>query len=281
MLAEIQDGFIDVGGIQLYYQQAGTGAPIVFVHGWSLDSSYWSAQLAFFAAQGRRAVAYDWRGMGRSAGAQPAYAFSDLVQELGGVLAALGIDRPILCGHSQGGNIVLDYALSVPQGLSALVLADTPGSGSPFFDPRVADAFDAVVDVLRVVEPDSPLSPLAPVFERLLWSASFRQAHPEVIAAWNAQFVSNSIPGVKNGLGALANSTAQSGSGVLVPTLLIHGSDDALVPASEMRAYERNITNSTYNSITGSGHMTPDEQPATFNADLASFLASASIQEAT
>src|SRR5438132_5893954 len=126
MSAQAQSKFVDIHGIPIHYQEAGAGAPIVFVHGWSLDCTCWQAQVDYFS-QHYRTIAYDWRGSGKSGGAKRLVDFTQLIEELDALLAALALERPILCGHSMGGDMVLEYAVTYPQRLSALVVADAPG----------------------------------------------------------------------------------------------------------------------------------------------------------
>ena len=72
--------FVEVDGVRLYCTEGGTGIPLVFVHGWGLDSRSWDAQIRFFERR-FRVIAYDWRGHGRS-DLTPPYLFSALAREL-------------------------------------------------------------------------------------------------------------------------------------------------------------------------------------------------------
>src|SRR4051812_34498997 len=101
---------VDVNGAPLNYYDAGEGRPIVFVHGWSLDLHSFGAQCEFFS-RSHRVVAYDLRGMGKSGGGEKPYRYQRYIDDLAGLLERLGIGRAVLCGHSQGGTIALQYAL--------------------------------------------------------------------------------------------------------------------------------------------------------------------------
>src|ERR1051326_77574 len=103
---------ITINGVDTYYTDSGgTGTPVVFIHGLSLDLTYWSPEIGALSGSGYRCIAYDWRGMGQSGGATPQYSMNDLADDLNALIGALNLSNPILCGHSQGGIIALQFAV--------------------------------------------------------------------------------------------------------------------------------------------------------------------------
>jgi pimeloyl-ACP methyl ester carboxylesterase len=117
----IESGFAEVNGTSLYYETAGAGPSLVFIHGFSLDGRMWDDQFLPFAHH-FRVTRYDLRGFGRSAlpTDQP-YAHVDDLQAL---LHSLRIEETHLVGLSLGGAIAIDFALSFPNMVARLVLAD-------------------------------------------------------------------------------------------------------------------------------------------------------------
>jgi len=115
---------IDIGGVELGYVEAGSGGPpIVFVHGWGCDHTFFAPQAQHFS-ESRRCVSVDLRGHhGRDApvgsATIPTHA-ADVVR----LCEVLGIDRPVIAGHSMGGAIALEVAASNPVFPAALVLVD-------------------------------------------------------------------------------------------------------------------------------------------------------------
>jgi 3-oxoadipate enol-lactonase len=108
----------------LYYEAAGTGEPVVFIHAFSLDRRMWDAQVAAFG-EGYRVVRYDLRGHGASvAPTEPYTGFGDLRE----LLDELGIDRATLVGLSAGAELAVNFALAHPERVRRLVLA-APGLG--------------------------------------------------------------------------------------------------------------------------------------------------------
>jgi 3-oxoadipate enol-lactonase len=123
--------YVHLRGINLYYEEHGSGPPLVILHG--LMGSVAAAQAsglgaAELAAHGLRVIAYDARGHGRSGlSTRPAdYGWSALAEDLGGVLDALGLEQTSLYGTSMGAGVCLTYALSRPERVQQLVLRAPP-----------------------------------------------------------------------------------------------------------------------------------------------------------
>jgi pimeloyl-ACP methyl ester carboxylesterase len=103
------------------------GIPVVFVHGNGGNRTQWAAQLHHFRA-GRRAVAFDLRGMGESETARNGdYSVEGFAEDVAAVADALGLGRFVLVGHSYGGAVVAAYAGRHPDRLTGLVFADVAG----------------------------------------------------------------------------------------------------------------------------------------------------------
>ncbi len=124
-LKGLQTGFCEVAGAGLYYETAGEGPDLVFVHAGFVDSRMWEAQFAFFA-QAYRVTRYDLRGFGRSRFAAGDFSHrQDLVE----LLNYLGIERTHLVGCSLGGGVAIDFALEHPGRVDSLVLVDSALGG--------------------------------------------------------------------------------------------------------------------------------------------------------
>lgn len=113
-------GFAELSGGRLYYEIAGSGQPLVFVHGFSLDARMWDDQFEAFASR-YRVLRYDLRGFGRSDVPTQPYSPAD---DLKALLTQVGMDRAHLVGLSLGGGIAVDFALAYPESLSALIPVD-------------------------------------------------------------------------------------------------------------------------------------------------------------
>jgi non-heme chloroperoxidase len=96
-------------GITIYYKDWGAGQPIVFSHGWPLTADAWDAQMMFFGQQGYRVIAHDRRGNGRSSQAWDGNEMNTYADDLAALIAALDLKDAVLIGHSTGGGEVARY----------------------------------------------------------------------------------------------------------------------------------------------------------------------------
>ena len=115
---QVQDGFAQVNGTLLYYETAGSGPPLVLIHGFSLNHRMWDDQFEPFARR-YHVIRYDVRGFGRSA--MPTdrnYAHAD---DLMGLQEHLGVDHAHILGLSMGGGISLHFAEKYPEATDSLI----------------------------------------------------------------------------------------------------------------------------------------------------------------
>jgi pimeloyl-ACP methyl ester carboxylesterase len=130
-----------VNGVELYYEVAGKGDPLVFVHAFPLGLEMWAPQVEYLS-RNFRIVTYDARGFGRSEAppAPEAYSQETSIEDLFQLMKHLGIKKGCVIGLSMGGNVALNLALRHPESLHGIVVADT-GAGSD--DPK---AFHQLVE---------------------------------------------------------------------------------------------------------------------------------------
>src|SRR5262244_1322413 len=125
--AQARETYAELPGVRLWYKDTGgSGTAVVFLHSNTGSSQNWEHQIPAFTAAGYRVIAYDRRGWGRSMaqrGAQPGTAADDLHA----LMKSLGIDRFHLLGTAGGGFVVFDYALSFPEQLRSIVVANSIG----------------------------------------------------------------------------------------------------------------------------------------------------------
>jgi pimeloyl-ACP methyl ester carboxylesterase len=121
--------FTTAGG--LFVDDGGTGGtPVLFIHSAAGSTEHWTAQLAHLRGRGRRAIAVDLRGHGRSKPpADGDYAIAALAGDLEAVLEHLGLSRVILVGHSLGGTVAAEFAGRHPGRVAGLLLLDPASDG--------------------------------------------------------------------------------------------------------------------------------------------------------
>jgi pimeloyl-ACP methyl ester carboxylesterase len=121
--------FADVGGIRLYYEMAGSGNPVILIHGFGADSRVWDSQFRTFAGH-YLVIRYDLRGHGKSA--VPGGERYSHAGDLKALLEYLNIPQASVVGQSLGGGIALDFALTDPEKITSLVLVDSTVDGYPW-----------------------------------------------------------------------------------------------------------------------------------------------------
>jgi pimeloyl-ACP methyl ester carboxylesterase len=136
----------------IYIDDGGHGGlPVVFSHSFGGDSSHWTNQLAHLRST-RRAIAFDFRGHGKSsASAAAQYTADALAGDIAAVVDSLDLDKFVLVGHSMGGSAAIAYADSHPDRVAGLVLAGTPGKtpdeiSQPVMASLRSDAYQKVMD---------------------------------------------------------------------------------------------------------------------------------------
>ncbi|HWO80811.1 alpha/beta hydrolase, partial [Gaiella sp.] len=112
-------------GIPVHFEVVGEGArPLVFVHGWSCDRTYWSEQIEHFA-RSHEVVAIDLAGHGESSGGRRAWTMPAFGGDVVAVIEKLGLADVVLIGHSMGGDVIVEAALALPGRVAGLVWVDT------------------------------------------------------------------------------------------------------------------------------------------------------------
>src|SRR5262245_57108437 len=115
----VQSGFADIPGARLHYEVAGSGEPLVLIHGFTLDMRMWDDQFASLARH-FQVVRYDLRGFGKSS--MPTTEPYTHADDLKALLDCLNIERAHVLGLSMGGSIAINFALNYPAMVDRLVL---------------------------------------------------------------------------------------------------------------------------------------------------------------
>ncbi len=258
-------------GHALGYDDAGTGIPVLFLHGFPHNRSLWSAQLGALAAPART-ISMDLRGFGESAPGTPCTvdAYADDAVTL---LDQLGIERAVVVGLSMGGYATLALWRRHPSRVRALVLCDT----------RAGADSDATRAARREMQALAKAEGCTAVANQLLdgmVGRTTRLKNPELADALHRMMALAPLLGVVGALDAMMarpDSTPTLGT-IDVPTLIVVGEEDVLTPVKEARAMHLAIAGSRLEVIAGAGHVSNVERPATFNHVLSEFLISLTAQ---
>jgi pimeloyl-ACP methyl ester carboxylesterase len=273
--SEVQNGYTPSGGAKIYFECAGLGAPLVFLHAGVSDSRMWDPQFDTFK-EDFRVVRYDHRGFGKTAFVEEPFALRD---DLLSVLRYLAIERAALVGCSMGGAAAIDFTLEHPEMVSALVLVGSGVSGlnDPALIPEEAkrvwsQAMELMrkgdLDGMRELEAkywiDGPFRDPAridPVYRNRA-----RELHRENFSTERMQQMQrHDRPLSPPASGRLGEIKA--------PTLILIGDSDAddLVKLAERMSAE--IRGAKKITIRNAAHLPSLEHPDEFNSILRGFLA--------
>jgi pimeloyl-[acyl-carrier protein] methyl ester esterase len=256
----------------LHREDAGAGAPIVLVHGWSLSSAAFGDEIAFLARGGRRAIAPDLRGHGRSPAPGSAFGLADLARDVAALFDALAHEGAVLLGWSLGAEVALAAAPLLRGRVAALVLVSgtprfTEGEGWPHGLP--ARSVDGLALRVRRDAPKTVARFFDGMFVEGELDATGRARADAVRAA-----VRPADPGaLLSALDVLAREDLRAGLPALdLPVLLVHGDRDPVCPPGASRAMAAAIPRARLVEVAGAGHAPFLSRPGPFRDALASFL---------
>jgi pimeloyl-ACP methyl ester carboxylesterase len=270
-----------VNGIQLYYEEAGSGLPLVWVHGFGCGIRSWDPQVRELSAS-RRVITYDVRGFGLSEAPERAAAYSQPVSvaDLAALTEHLGIERAAIGGLSMGGNIALNFAIAHPRRVAALILADT-GAGSDDTKEWIAGAERYAQACDRGgVEAFADLACANPLFARYIEQGPDRERFiRSCLMTHRARGIAHTAREVLSKRPTIYSLEPQLRA-LRVPTLLVVGEHDT--PCVKVHEYmARTIPGARSVVIPGVGHLTNLEAPAVFNAHVRGFLDEVTLAERT
>lgn len=254
-----------LNGIELAYTDEGKGPVLLFVHGFPLNRYTWSRQVEAFKSS-HRAIAPDLRGLGESAASGDPVSMHRFAKDLFALWQHLQVGPVTLIGHSMGGYVALAFAKAFPQALQGLVLVGTKSGAD---SPEAAMARRTLAEKVAKEGTGIVVDAMAPK----MLSPSNKDA--AMAAAVRGFMLPTKPSGV---IGALLGMAARPDMGpsleqVRVPTLIITGADDMIIPPGESEAMTKAIPGAQLASIPGGGHLVAFEQAAGFNEHLRAWLA--------
>lgn len=259
---------LSVRGVRLnVVDSGGSGPAVVFLHGIGGSVADWTPQQRSLVP-GHRVVALDARGFGRSDRTYGAMSFADYAADVLDVLDRVEVERPVVVGLSLGGMIAQAVALDAPPGrLAGAVFCAT----SAQLDPDLRAALDMGRQTLAA---SGEMGVLDQVFMPLLAGPDVTEATHGWFAGFAESFRTTDPLAFAVGLGAIAGLDHLAALGDLdLPTLVIHGSEDRMVPLPHGEAIAAAVPGSELVVLDGVGHLVNLEAPARFDEALVRFVA--------
>ena len=256
-------------GQTLFHVDRGAGRPVVFIHGWTLSSAIWTAQLDWAAANGLRAIAYDRRGHGQSSKPESGYDYDSLAADLAALLDRLDLRDVILVGHSMGAGEVVRYlARCGTRRVSRVLLVapTTPYALKTAGNPQGVDR--AVYDKMVAALQSNRYGYLAAGAPGLLG----RNAEP-ILVDWAMSIALQAAPQAQIGcLRAFSETDFRADlKAVTVPTLIVYGTADSPITPVNAQRTQAGIAGSRIEVYEGQPHALFVTDAERFNCDLLQF----------
>lgn len=279
---DVTDGWLEIaGGHRLHYIEAGTGDPVILLHGGIIDSASlsWGATIGPLA-ESHHVIALDQLGYGQSDAPDVTYSTSLHVDVLADVINQFEFETTTLVGLSLGGAVALGYALRSSERVERLVLVDSHGLGAPPTHPRLTFIVSRLPQLNRLsigllrrykslIRPSlgnivhDPSDIPAAVIDELYELVNHPTAG-KAYRSWRRTDVTWS--------GYRTDYTAELPS-LAVPTVFLHGAEDEVFPVEYADRAAAAVPNAAIHVFDECGHWPPREVTADFNTVLIEHLA--------
>jgi pimeloyl-ACP methyl ester carboxylesterase len=265
--------FADIDGVRIHYQEKGTGSPLILIHGYTSSTYSWKDVFEPLS-KNFRVIALDLKGFGFSAKPDGDYTRRAQAVLVSHLLDHLKIEKAWACGSSMGGEVALNFALINPERVSGLILIDSsgvkvPGAGSlapryllvPVVGPLLTALALRSDKLVREGLEKSFYDRTKVTEDRVAYYYRPLQTRGGQLAALRARTQADQFP-IEQDLGRIN-----------LPTLIIWGAQDALLPLEAGRKMSSLIKGSQLLVFQSCGHLPQEEMPAQVVAEMTKFIA--------
>jgi len=267
-MTRMQSGVAEVEGGVLAWESAGEGPGVAFLHPGLWDSRVWDEQFGVFS-QSYRVLRYDLRGYGRSSRPEPGKVYSH-VDDLAAVMDAAGLDRAALIGNSLGGRVAIDFRLTHPERVTALVLAATNVGGFEETEEEAKAYADLDHQIEQAVEAGNAEGAME--LELSVWTTALGTEDPAGARIRRIAFDNLHVITMDESGATRLDDAFQRLPEIDAPTLVLPADHDPPVFHRLSREVAARIPNARLVEISDTDHVIPVRRSAEFNHVVLGFL---------
>ncbi|MCL6573505.1 MAG: alpha/beta hydrolase [Bacillus sp. (in: Bacteria)] len=257
-------------GIDLYYEVHGEGEPLLLIMGLSLNSKSWFRTLPVLSEH-YKVIIFDNRGTGLSSKPNTPYSIDHMAEDARDVLDAVGVNSAHVYGISMGGMIAQRLALNYPKRIRSLILGCTTTGGANHIQPSTD------VSMLLLSRGTSSATPeeMAWATSHILYSQTFFENQRILVAEDIQKRIELPIEPFAYMLqlqACMSHDTFNVIDQINIPTLIIHGDEDKLIPYENGVTLAKKIPNAEFFKVQGAGHIYVTEANDLVNERVLDFL---------
>src|SRR5215211_2120312 len=255
-----------INEIQIAYTDAGSGDPIVLIHGYPFNRTLWTEQIEALSSS-YRVIAPDLRGFGETDSSPGPATMNRMAQDVAQLMDHLEIPRAVIGGLSMGGYVVLAFYKQFASRVRALILADTRAQ---------ADTEEAKQTRHQQAEKAlaEGMAGIADAMLPKLLTPETVSKHPEIVKRVRDMMLKQKPEGAAGALLGMAERDDQTEllASITAPTLIVVGAEDAITPPADSEKMHRAIADSRLVVLENAGHVSNLERTEQFNDALLEFV---------
>jgi 3-oxoadipate enol-lactonase len=257
---------IKKNGISIFFEDNPGKIPVIFIHGFPFDHNMWNNQILKFSSN-YFCVTYDIRGLGNSDPGDGLYTMDSFVDDLEMIMNEMNLIKPVLCGFSMGGYILLRAMERLEERFSGLILCDTRAG---------ADSNEGKINRERAIKKinNEGVKKYVEEFIPNCFSESSLENKGDLVKEIISGSEDFSSLGLKGCLLAMAarTDTTEYLSKFQIPALVLCGEEDNITTPDVMMGLADKIHGSDFYTIPKAGHLSPVENPDVVNKHIDNFL---------
>ena len=249
------------------FEDSSDRVPVLLIHGYPLNNMLWDLQVGDLSDVARL-IAPDLRGFGMTDPTEPPYSMGMFAEDCAALLDQLGLTGPVVvAGLSMGGYVAFEFCRRYPERVAGLLLTATWAGDD---DQDVKKARNEAADK-AIAEGVGPI--VEGMLPKLLAPANYEN-QPDLVQFAREMMLESSVEGVVGALAAMRDRPDSSPDlpGLDVPTLILHGAEDQLVPLAKAEAMAAAMPQAQLVVVPNAGHLPNLENPEFFNDAAREFL---------